>query len=351
MAFILIFLFINLQPAFSAQSNYPVIFTHGMAGFDDILGFYYWGDDYGSFVGDPSSNSWLGKGQQSYAASLTPIHSSEKRGLELADAIESYMVSVGAEHVNIVAHSQGGLDARKAAKLLAQRKGHPVIKVICSISSPHRGTPIAKYILDKRPGVGTIVSALLKMYGDIINGPGNSPEAALKQLTYDDYDPDDGEITGAKVFNEKYPISPDYASWYVSLITAQEGLALNPALYLIRELWYDIDGDGYCVDDCNGDGAAGMGDGINGDTDDDGMVGINSQQMGYRLFYDGDQIHTDTSLGYVDDINHPNAAQMESHADVIEQDHIDVIGVGPDTFDEMKFYGAVIEYIDHYEDQ
>ena len=36
----------------AAKTTYPVVFAHGMAGFDDLLGYSYWGDDYGVFVGD-----------------------------------------------------------------------------------------------------------------------------------------------------------------------------------------------------------------------------------------------------------------------------------------------------------
>ncbi len=351
----ILFLFTaSFQPAIGARSDYPVIFAHGMAGFDDLLGFDYWGNDYGLFVGNPQENTWLDAGQQSYAASVTPFHTSEKRGLELAEAIETYMTAVNAENVNIIAHSQGGLDARKAAKLLALRKGYPVVKVLCSISSPHRGSPVAKYVLDLGPGINSVISALAGIYGDVVYKPGNDPDASLKQLVYDDYDPYDGRATGAKLFNENYPISSVYASHYVSLITAQEGLSVNPVLFWLRELLYDIDGDGYCMDDCDNDGAAGCGDRDNNDVDDDGMVGINSQQMGYRIKYvetmgEFGAIEEDTHLGYVADINYPKKEQMESHSSVLQQDHFDVVGVGPDTFDEMDFYAALIEYIDRHE--
>jgi len=36
----------------AVRTTHPVVFAHGMAGFDDILGYDYWGDDYGTFVGD-----------------------------------------------------------------------------------------------------------------------------------------------------------------------------------------------------------------------------------------------------------------------------------------------------------
>jgi len=97
------------------------------------------------------------------------------------------------------------------------------------------------------------------------------------------------------------------------------------------------------------------GDGDIEDCDGDGLVGINSQQMGYRLAYHEmwwgfDYITTDWDRGSVSDINHPTAVQITSHNSILNQDHLDVIGIGPDTFDEMEFYAALIDYIDCWED-
>lgn len=344
----------------AAKTTYPVVFAHGMAGFDDILGFDYWGDDYGMYVGDTCSfleipcNEDIDSGQKSFVAQVQTFQSSEVRGLDLANDIEGYMASVGATRVNIIGHSQGGLDARKAAKVLYTRKGYTVVPVLVSVSSPHRGSPVAKYILDLKPGITSVIAALAKIYGDVIYQSGNDGYAAAKQLVYNDYSSTDGATTGAKAFNESNPIDSRYASRYVSLITAQNGLSVNPALYLVRELFYDIDGDGYCVDDCDNDGAAGKGDGVANEADDDGLVGINSQQMGYRLKYTEntfgfDSVTNDSSVAYLGSINAPNSAQMTSTSSVINQDHIDVIGVGPDTFDEPEFYAAIFNYIATYD--
>jgi len=343
------------------RTTYPVVFAHGMAGFDDILGYDYWGNDYGVFVGDPcdefletTCNGNIDSGQKSFIAQVQPFHSSEYRGTQLANQIESYMATSGVRYVNIVGHSQGGLDLRKAAKVLYQRKGYTVVRVALSISSPHRGSPVAKYILDLGPGVTSVINALATLYGNVVYRSGNDGFAAAKQLVYNDYSASDGVVTGAKVFNQSYPVSSTYAARYVSIITAQTGLDVNPALFLLRNGFYNIDGDGYCTDDCDNDGAAGKGDGTRTDLDDDGLVGINSQQMGYRLklnevFLGQDYITTDTSLGYVSDINYPNSTQMTSAADIVVQDHLDVIGVGPDMFDEMEFYAAVFDYIAYYD--
>ena len=35
------------------KTTYPVVFAHGLAGWDNILGQFYFGDNNGNFVGDP----------------------------------------------------------------------------------------------------------------------------------------------------------------------------------------------------------------------------------------------------------------------------------------------------------
>jgi triacylglycerol lipase len=345
----------------AAKTTYPVVFAHGMAGFDDILGYDYWGDDYGTFVGDACDelfetycNEDINSGQRSFVAQVQPFQSSEVRGLDLANDVESFMATAGASYVNLVGHSQGGIDIRKAARVLRERKGYTAVKVAVSVSSPHRGSPTAKYILDLKPGVTSVIAALAKYYGDIVYASGNDAYAGAKQLVYNDYSSTDGRTTGMKAFNTAYPVSSTYATRYVSLITAQNGLNVNPALYLLSEFFFDIDGDGYCLDDCDNDGAGGKGDGIKNEADDDGLVGINSQQMGYRLAYTEyalgfDYIGTDPNLGTVTNLNAPTSAQMTSMSNVIIQDHLDVVGVGPDTFDEPEFYAAIIDYIAYFD--
>lgn len=345
----------------AARTTHPVVFAHGMAGFDDILGYDYWGDDYGTFVGDPCNelfevycNGSIDASQKAYVAQVQPFHTSEARGLDLANDIEGFMATAGATRVNLIGHSQGGIDIRKAARVLYERRGQTVVRVLISISSPHRGSPVAKYILDLGPGVTSVIAALANYYGDVVYQSGNDAMAAAKQLVYNDYSAGDGQVTGMRAFNQSYNVDSRYAYRYASLITAQSGINVNPALYLLKEFFFDIDGDGHCTDDCDNDGAGGRGNGNAGGNDDDGLVGINSQQMGHRLQYDEntfgfDQVYTDFDRGFVGNLNAPNATQMTSSANVINQDHMDVIGVGPDTFDEMEFYAAILDYIAYYD--
>ena len=134
--------------AAAARTTYPVVFAHGMGGFNNILGYDYWGDDYGTVVGDPCNellevycNGNIDSGQKAYVAQVQAFQSSEVRGLDLANDIEGFMATAGASRVNLVGHSQGGIDVRKAAKVLYQRKARTVVDVLISISSPHRASP------------------------------------------------------------------------------------------------------------------------------------------------------------------------------------------------------------------
>jgi triacylglycerol lipase len=344
------------------KTAHPVVFAHGLAGWDNILGAFYFGDNVGNFVGDACNeflevvcNGGLNSGQKAYASQETPFQSSEVRGTQLADKTQSYMATVGASYVNLIGHSQGGIDARKAAVLLKQRKGYTVVKTLISVSSPHRGSPTAKYILDLGPGVTSVIAALATIYGNIVYNSGNDVYAAAKQLVYKDYSSTDGVTTGMKAFNTAYAgYSSAVSNRIASVITAQQGLDVNPALFLLVNGFYNIDGNGAACavisDDCDNDGALGKGNGNKNDSDDDGLVGINSQQMGYRLTYSecflcDDYMTTNTSLGYLTDLNNPTSTQQSSSASVVGQDHLDVTGVGPDTMDENEFYAAIIDYM------
>lgn len=347
----------------ASKTAYPVVFAHGSFGFDEVAGIFYFGDDYGTFVGDPcdglfetSCNGYINRAQKAYATKVWAFQSSEERGLWLAEQVENVMAAAGTTHVNIIGHSQGGVDARKAATLLGTATdGTPTVRVLASISSNQRGCPLGKSGMDldeDHPLLMNLFEMVLEnFYGDtVLDLPGNDLYAMFKGVMYDDYDPADGELTGLEAFNENWPVDADAASLYLSFITAQNGLSRNPLLAVFTAITGEIDGDGYCAGDCDGDGAAGCGDGDPYDLDDDGLVGINSQQMGWRMKYVSiplffDWVQVDTGVAYCGDLNNPTPAQMTSSRSIMEADHFDPIFLGPDLFDEMEFYAAIIDYM------
>jgi triacylglycerol lipase len=370
-------------------TRHPVVLAHGMAGWDSIGGFHYFGNDWGTFVGDSCQwfevngcNDWL-KGAQSpktVAFQVTSLNNSEVRGNELFNQVLNFMATTGHSRVNLVGHSQGGFDIRKVAHRLKAHFGEARVGAMISISSPHRGTPYAKRILDlyarngdafcgalpanpdgTDPCVGAVaaIGDLLFNFATGRATDNNNIIAAVLQLVYEDYDANDGVVTGAKAFNQNYNIA-GVAGYVGSIITAQDDGNLNPLLAAVHAvIGLNADGDGYCVGDCNNDGAAGRGDGSIYDMDDDGLVGLNSQQMGYRLQYTADDwtcrwygcwdpldwFTQVSATGYVSDINNPSSTQMTSHEGVLRQDHLDVISIGPDTLDEFELYAGLFNFI------
>lgn len=371
-------------------TKYPVVFAHGMAGWDSLAGFNYFGNDAGTFVGDSCQfleingcNDWIQSGQspKTEAFQVSSMQSSEVRGNQLYDQVRSFMATNGASMVNLIGHSQGGFDIRKVAARLKADFGAPRVAAMISISSPHRGTPYAKRIVDMyarnssnvfcgalpaNPDGSDPCLAAVASIGNVLfnflngaNASGNDVIAGGLQLIYDDYDANDGKITGAKVFNANYNVT-GVASYVASIITGQDDGNVMPVVATIGAIaGINADGDGYCVNDCDNDGASGAGDGVIRDQDDDGLVGINSQQMGYRLAYQENDFKCawygcwnplDTfaevaSTGYVSDLNNPSAVQMTSHDGQVYQDHLDVVSLGPDTFDENEFYAGLMNYI------
>jgi len=382
------------------ETTYPVIFAHGLFGFDDIAGLNYFGEDlWGTFVGDSCAflemdgcNEWIARGQQTNNKAerfqSTSMQSSEVRGAMMYDNVMSFLATTGYNKINLVGHSQGGFDIRKVAHLLKATAvngapaGQVKVGAMISISSPHRGTSYARTIYDQwsrdennvfcgilpplpdgKDACWSFARIVADNLFDFVNGAdisGNSLVDAGLQLIYDDYEPNDGKVTGAKAFNNNWP-SEGVAGYVGSIVTGQDDAGLSPILAVLGVfLTHNADGDGYCIDDCDGDGAAGKGDGSVFDMDDDGLVPINSQQMGYRLKYTkddcagigcifGDPLDTITevaSTGYVADINHPNEVQMTSHDGQLNQDHMDVVVLGPDTLDEKELYAAIFDFIE-----
>ena len=396
------------------ETKYPVILAHGMAGGGPISKDLFMDDLFLTHVTDACNkkfeifcNRWLPAGQENNnkaaAFTVTPFQSSDVRGLELADHIENFMATTGHKKVNLVGHSQGGMDIRKASYVLRDRKingvpaGVKKVASMISISSPHRGSAIPKAAMDSFTDDNLVACDILGVQCNLtiaVNGMQVDPmlhllrlfidhnyiltsgdfEAALLQLQYDDYFPQDQYVTGAKAFNKRYGI--DAAEFAGSIITgnAKDDI-VSSSLKMLARL-DGIDGDGYCQNDCDGDGVAGQGDGQMGNNDSDNIVSINSQQMGVRLAYQPqdfscswthvtrkigfikirvpklscqpDRLDTFAELdqfGHVKNLNKPNSAQMSSHGGSLIQTHIGVVGGIPDAFDESEFYASIFNFI------
>lgn len=179
-------------------TRHPLVFLHGMAGTDAFLGqLDYW---YG--VRDRLE----GRGYAVHVGAVDPFQPSDVRAAQWAGWIDGILTSGRARKVNLIGHSQGGIDARLVAH--AHDPDHAVLSVT-TISTPHRGTSVADIasgVLDDALITDVLVDAMFDAFADLY-GTSDDQDiiAQLDQLS--------SETMAA--FNASVPDRPDvaYASW------------------------------------------------------------------------------------------------------------------------------------------
>lgn len=120
------------------KTKYPILLVHGVF-FRDSKYFNYWG----RIPKDLEKNgAKIFYGNHQSAASV------ENSAKELINRIKDILKETGAEKVNIIAHSKGGLDARYAISMLG---GDKYIASLTTINTPHRGCLFADNLLSKIP--------------------------------------------------------------------------------------------------------------------------------------------------------------------------------------------------------
>jgi triacylglycerol lipase len=173
-----------------AKTKYPIVLAHGMSGFDDIAGLVdYWygipGDlrDYGAKV---------------YVTTVSQFNSTELRGEQLIDQIETIVAISGKPKVNLIGHSHGGLDVRYVAAVRPD-----LVASVTSVGSPHKGADLATWLEENvEDGSFTqgVIAALAESLGDVLaflTGHSNPQDAiaALGSLS----------ASGLATFNASYP--------------------------------------------------------------------------------------------------------------------------------------------------
>jgi triacylglycerol lipase len=174
----------------SAKTQYPIVLAHGMAGFDELFGIYeYW-------FGIPDALE--DKGATVFVTSVSQFNTSQERGEQLIDQIETITAITGKPKVNLIGHSHGGLDVRYVAAVRPD-----LVASATSVGSPHKGADLADFLRDNVEG-GSFSEDVLSFFADslgvvlgLISGSVDPQDsvAALDQLT----------TVGAADFAAAYP--------------------------------------------------------------------------------------------------------------------------------------------------
>jgi triacylglycerol lipase len=183
----------------NSVAPYPIILAHGMFGFKtiDLVKLRY-------FNGVADDLASIGE-TQVYEPVVPFLASSETRAKVLAAYIDDVLAKTGKAKVNIVGHSQGGLDARYLVSTLGY--GDRVAS-ITTLSTPHHGSRVADAILGLAPDLAyALVQPLLKLYGDLASNLSDpNLHESLISLSEDYVE---------RVFNPQNPDDPRvaYYSW------------------------------------------------------------------------------------------------------------------------------------------
>lgn len=120
------------------QTRYPILLVHGVF-FRDFKYLNYWGRIPRELQ---RNGAVLYYGNQQSAASVADC------GREIAERIGEICRKTGAEKVNLIGHSKGGLDSRYAMDLCGAA---PHIASLTTINTPHAGCKFAEWLLYHAP--------------------------------------------------------------------------------------------------------------------------------------------------------------------------------------------------------
>jgi triacylglycerol lipase len=177
------------------RKAYPIVLAHGLDGFKNIGPLdYYFG----------VANALKVDGHDVWTAQVDAYNSSDARGAELQTFVLSVLAQTGAAKVNLICHSQGGLDCRYVASNLGDKVG-----AVVTIAAPHRGDAVADIATGVLPGpLQSAVALFLDLFGGVIDGGANNQnaQAAIQTLT----------SAGAADFTRRHPDDPRVAYYSIA---------------------------------------------------------------------------------------------------------------------------------------
>lgn len=161
--------------------QYPVMLVHGF-GFRDGKRINYWGR-IPKLLEEKGCAVFYGKQDSSGTI--------EDNALFLKERIEEILRETGAEKVNLIAHSKGGLEARY---LISTLKTADKVASLTTISTPHRGSETIEKIPDFLLKIaGFFMNVWMRIMGD------KNPHAYQAYLSF--------RTDSAEIFNRNNPDS------------------------------------------------------------------------------------------------------------------------------------------------
>lgn len=190
----------DVAPEESA-APYPVVLAHGFFGFDDFANAGFFNYFYG--VRDELTQ----RGYRVFTPTVDPFNDSGDRAAELLVQVQRILVETGSAKVNLIGHSQGGLDARAVASLRPD-----LVASVTTYGSPSTGLAIADALKGAAPWdpIRGVLDALVRVVAKPVYGGSVDEQTsladALDQLSKD----------GLTEFSAAYPEAPGVAYFSIA---------------------------------------------------------------------------------------------------------------------------------------
>ena len=175
-------------------TKYPIVLVHGLFGFDTLAGVDY-------FYGIP--HSLTKDGATVYVSQVSATNSSEARGEQLLQQVETLLAATCATKVNLIGHSHGGPTARYVASLRPD-----LVASVTSVGGVHKGSKVADLVRGAVPegstteGIAVKLASGLTTLINLLSGGSNldqDPLASLAALTTE------GSLTFYQYYTEGIP--------------------------------------------------------------------------------------------------------------------------------------------------
>lgn len=205
------------------KTKYPIIMVHGIF-FRDWQLFNYWGRIPATLI---RNGAIINYGKQQSSGSVT------RSAEEIRKTILKVINETGAEKVNLIAHSKGGLDSRYAISRLGMDK---YVATLTTINTPHKGCDMVDDLLKKLPSA--VVRFIAGRYNGIFSKLGDENPDFMSGVN-------DLSAVRAKKYDDEMPDSPGVS--YRSVMTvmgsaSSAGFPLNIGYKMIKKLNGENDG-------------------------------------------------------------------------------------------------------------
>lgn len=171
-------------------------------------------------------------GVLAYAPNVAAYNTVEVRSEMWRHRIEKVLEETGADRINLIAHSMGGLDAR----YLISRGMHDVVASLVTISTPHHGSGVADIVLEQP-------ERMRRWAADVLNWMGSS---SLADATAD-FLSSVAELTPDFVCETFNPSVPNHPSvrYYSFAGRAGRGtdVPINPFLRILNGMLHPREGE------------------------------------------------------------------------------------------------------------